>query len=205
MFTFKTQNKHDEQPSFGNMLKPGFYNAQIVGVKAETSQTGNPQLKLTVEIADGHSSVQVTEWMTLTQKAAWKIERWMAACGYEFGAGQQIDVNGRTFAGKRLVVLTYMTPGKELSSDGTEKLFVSILRVMRPQDCPCIGALEPEEYPTYGLAADGTDIHRARAAAPKNNGWNATPAPAASKPAPKGWNRGQNAAYQYPEEDDLGF
>lgn len=204
MFTFKTQNEHDKQPSFGALLRPGFYNAKIVGVVAETSQAGNPQLKLTVEVYASNTTLQLTEWMTLTQKSAWKIERWMAAVGYEFGKGQQVDVDERTFAGKRLVVLTYMTPGKEPNSDGTEKLFVSIMRAMRPQDCPCIGELQPEEYATYGLAPDGTDIHRPRAKAPQANNWN-KPVAAASKPAPKGWSTGRNTNYNYTEEDNLGF
>lgn len=205
MFTFKAQNKFDEQPSFGSSLKPGFYNAQIVKVDAETSQAGNPQLKLTVEITNGNTFIQITEWLTLTQRAAWKIERWLAACGYQFAAGEQIDINQNTFLGRRCVVLTYMTPGKETNADGSEKLFVSILRAVRPEDAPCLGPLELDEYPTYGLAADGTDAHRARAKAPaQQSGWGAKPAPQPARQQ-NGWSRGRNTNYDYPEEDDLGF
>lgn len=196
MFTFTTQNKYDEIPAFGSKLQPGFYNAQIVKVDACTSQNGNEQLKLTVEVTDRDVFIQVTEYLTLTQKSVWKLERWLAACGYEFRKGEQIVINPATFLGRRLVVLTYMTPGKELNNDGSEKLFVSILRVMRPQDCPALGELEPQEYQRYGLAPDGTDLHRARPQTPM------------SKRAPNiqqnKWS-GRPADYNYPEEDDLGF
>lgn len=162
----------------------GIYAGTIVDVQERTSKNGNPMLVLTLDVdAGGGRSIEVAEYVPLTERTAWKVERWLAACGHVFDEGQEVTLEPRMLLGRRPMVLTYNEPGQKDAS----KLYMRILAALTLAEVKYKGPLKPEDLRQYGLNADGT-------MAGENGTQKATNAPK-SKPA--------TATFE--EDDDLGF
>jgi hypothetical protein len=179
MFKFKTRNSSNEQKmTAAGHVPAGIYAAAIVDVQERTSKSGNPMLVLTLDVdAGGGRTIEVTEYVPLTERTAWKVERWLAACGHVFDEGQEVTLEPRMLLGRKPMVLTYNEPGQKDSS----KLYMRILAALTLGEVKHKGPLSPAELREYGLTADGT---LAGASAPQQK---------------------KQAAPTFDEDDDLGF
>ena len=66
-------------------LPEGTYDLQIMVVEQGTSQKGNPQLKISCEVASGEKEGRkVTLWYSLVKNSAWKLKRLLVATGAPF-------------------------------------------------------------------------------------------------------------------------
>jgi hypothetical protein len=74
-------------------LPEGTYDLQIMAVEQGTSQKGNPQLKISCEVASGEKEGRkVTLWYSLVKQSAWKLKRLLVATGapYEESDGGKL-------------------------------------------------------------------------------------------------------------------
>ena len=127
--------------------------AKILAVEPMCSKSGRDMLKLTVEVDTcGPKCLEVTDYLILHSDFAWKIEQYLAAIGRQFGAGENVTIDQRTFLGGKFVALTYNEPGQK----NPGRLYLKIHAAMRPQDASHMGALTPDELEYYGLNHDGT-------------------------------------------------
>ena len=69
-------------------LPEGTYDLQIMAVEQGTSQKGNPQLKISCEVASGEKEGRkVTMWYSLVKQSAWKLKRLLVATGAPYEEG----------------------------------------------------------------------------------------------------------------------
>lgn len=185
MFKFRTKNSSNEQKmTAAGHVPAGIYAAAIVDVQERTSKNGNPMLVLTLDVKpEAGRSIEVAEYIPLTERTAWKVERWLAACGHVFDEGQEVTLEPRMLLGRKPMVLTYNEPGQKDAS----KLYMRILAALTLAEVKYKGPLKPEELRQYGLNEDGT-------MGGESSTQKATPTPK-SKPAPA----------TFEEDDDLGF
>lgn len=84
-------------------LEPGIYHFRVVPeiefsagnysrTEEETSQAGNPQIKLALMVGDGAGQVKVVERLTFTEKAAWRVSSFLKAAGVYPGAGVSLNL-----------------------------------------------------------------------------------------------------------------
>lgn len=153
-FVFKTQYAHDAQPTdAAQSYSPGFYPAKIVESEEKYSKSGKPMLQLKLEVDPGGiKTLDITEYLLLEAKSSWKIEQYLAAIGVQFGQGQDVSVDARTFLGGRLYILTCNEPGQK----NPDRLYMKPMKAFRKQDIPHEGALTDAELEHWGLNADGT-------------------------------------------------
>jgi hypothetical protein len=83
-------------------LEPGEYQFRVVPeiefgagnyarTEEDTSQNGNPQIKLALVVGNQNEQVKVIERLTFTDKAAWRISSFLKAAGVYPGSG--VDLN----------------------------------------------------------------------------------------------------------------
>ena len=180
MFKFRTKNSSTEQKmTAAGSIPAGIYPAVIVDVQERTSKAGNPMLVLTVDVKpEAGRSIEVAEYIPLTERSAWKVERWLAACGHTFREGEEVTLEPGMLLGKKPLVLTYNEPGQKDSS----KLYMRILAALTLGEVKHKGPLNPAELREYGLTSVGTLAG------------SAAPAPQKKPAAPT-----------FDEDDDLGF
>lgn len=153
-FQFRTQYGWDEQPKEPSMTTPpGYYPAKIVAAEEKYSKSGKLMLQLKLEIDTGGSrTVDVNEYLLLDSTAPWKVEQYLAAIGYQFSAGQDVNISANTFLGGRLYVLTYNEPGQK----NPDRLYIKPLKAFRSQDVKQPGPLPIDQLELWGLNPDGT-------------------------------------------------
>lgn len=159
MITFVT--KHDSAYEPGATLEPGFYNALVLEYGERVSAAGQPMvvLELAVYEKEGHEArhlhVPGKFFVTYQPKAQdpwWKFAKAAAACGNRFAAGQEVTLEPRMFAGKRVAVRTSLTP----KNNGG--FFMSVDDLLARDKVPHYGALAPEEYAKYQLDVHGVNV-----------------------------------------------
>lgn len=221
-FQFRTQYGWDEQPKEPSMTTPpGYYPAKIVAAEEKYSKSGKPMLQLKLEVDTGGArTVDVNEYLLLDSTAPWKVEQYLAAIGYQFSAGQDVNISANTFLGGRLYVLTYNEPGQK----NPDRLYIKPLKAFRSQDVQQPGPLPVDQLELWGLNPDGTrkgsrEEQRANAqpwqhpVPPQNTGWGQpTPHEQAKsngympqpvyQQQPTGYQQGQGAPAPMPNEED---
>ena len=220
-FQFKTQYGWDEQPKEPSMTTPpGYYPAKIVAAEEKYSKSGKPMLQLKLEVdAGGTRTVDVNEYLLLDSTAPWKVEQYLAAIGFQFSAGQDVNISANTFLGGQLYVLTYNEPGQK----NPDRLYIKPLKAFRTQDVQQPGPLPADQLEVWGLNSDGTrkgsrDEQRANAQPwqqqPQQQGGWGQPTPhqqaksngympqPAYQQQPAGYQQGQGAPAPMPNEDD---
>jgi hypothetical protein len=107
-------------------VKPDFYEVEIRTAIEKNSERGNPMIKLTCGIImpDGSNGPEVWEYLTFTEKAAWKIDQVLAAIGNAVIIGEEVDVEPEQLVGKRGVCLI----GEEAGSENPDHKFNKIER-----------------------------------------------------------------------------
>jgi hypothetical protein len=76
-------------------LPVGAFDFRILGVEAKTSSTGNPQLKVNMEvIGPTHASKKATLWLTATAKSYWSVEQVFEALGIDKAETGEVDEDG---------------------------------------------------------------------------------------------------------------
>jgi hypothetical protein len=84
MAILEFDNSEDKGGAF-TPLPEGTYDLQIMAVEQGTSQKGNPQLKISCEVASGEKEGRkVTLWYSLVKNSAWKLKRLLVATGAPF-------------------------------------------------------------------------------------------------------------------------
>ena len=221
-FQFRTQYGWDEQPKEPSQsTPPGYYPAKIVAAEEKYSKSGKPMLQLKLEVDTGGArTVDVNEYLLLDSTAPWKVEQYLAAIGYQFSAGQDVNISTNTFLGGRLYVLTYNEPGQK----NPDRLYIKPLKAFRSQDVKQPGPLPIDQLELWGLNPDGTrrgsrEEQRANAqpwqhpVPPQNTGWGQpTPHEQAKsngympqpvyQQQPAGDQQGQGAPAPMPNEED---
>ena len=221
-FQFRTQYGWDEQPKEPSQsTPPGYYPAKIVAAEEKYSKSGKPMLQLKLEVDTGGArTVDVNEYLLLDSTAPWKVEQYLAAIGYQFSAGQDVNISTNTFLGGRLYVLTYNEPGQK----NPDRLYIKPLKAFRSQDVKQPGPLPIDQLELWGLNPDGTrrgsrEEQRANAqpwqhpVPPQNTGWGQpTPHEQAKsngympqpvyQQQPAGYQQGQGAPAPMPNEED---
>ena len=154
MFKFTTKYSSTEQKlTGGGTIPAGVYSSKIVEVTEKESKAGNPMLVLTLEVDPVKGrTVDVAEYLLLNERSAWKIERWLAACGHTFGAGQEVTLSKDMLLGKKPMVATYYEP----SSKNPSQLYLRILTPLTLNEVTKKGPMDAEMLESFGLRADGT-------------------------------------------------
>lgn len=187
------------------ILPAGYYRAEITSAdEGFNKYNGKPALtlRLRVRAEDAAYDVKATLW--LTEKALWRVEQLLAAAGWNFSQGQEIDVNASDLIGRSVGLATCLNRG---SQGG---LFPDVMRFLRPEALAYTGAFGPEDREYYKLAADGTKADTQPVAAerqPVSYQQPQQPRPAQQK---KAWNAyekpSRTASYEELEEqDDIPF
>lgn len=76
-------------------LPTGTFDFRISSVELKTSSTGNPQLKVNMEvIGPTHVSKKATLWLTATEKSYWAVEQVFDSLGIDKTETSEEDENG---------------------------------------------------------------------------------------------------------------
>ena len=88
----------NEEPSGGfQVYEPGTYTMEVLDFEKGTSSKGNPQMKVSLAIKDADLlGKPYTEWLSLTEQAAWKVKAFFWACGAQLPK-VDLDMNGELF------------------------------------------------------------------------------------------------------------
>lgn len=212
MFKLTTRNSYDNQAIGGNQTTPpGFYPAKILAVEPMRSRSGRDMLKLTIEVdSGGVRCLEVTDYLILHSDFAWKIEQYLAAVGCQFGAGEEVTIEPRTFLGGKFIAITCNEPGMK----NPDRLYLKVYHAVRPQDAPHMGELTPDELRHYGLNSDGTQARSEQRAVaqqqqPQNDPWrnqnsmgNGQQQNWGHQPQ-NGWQQGRGQQQQQPPADNM--
>ena len=156
-----TRNSSDDQGGLPAALVPGYYKAVIMSAAVGYPRhSEKPALSLMLDVVlegDLHRKVEVHLW--ISPKALWRIEQLLAAAGWRFRGGEEINFNPGDLLNRRVGILTC----RRRSNQG--HLFTEVMRFMRLEDLPHEGALTEDERAYFALEADGT---RAGASLPAN-------------------------------------
>lgn len=72
--------------------EPGNYPVKVASAKADTSQAGNPVVKIQFTVTDGSYKGKLFASLNYTGKAAWKLRKFLKAWGYQVeGANFKLD------------------------------------------------------------------------------------------------------------------
>lgn len=136
--------------------KAGVYPAEIVGTEVKTSKAGNPMCVCALVLPDG---TQVQHFVTLTDKAAFKVQELMESMGYKCKAGERITFDTDAIIGKSCWVEVHNTR----SDKGN--LFPRVERCLVParvKGLPKEGRVfGPQDLQERGLDADGVALESA--------------------------------------------
>lgn len=101
------------EPRETYFVEPGKYEVEITKGIEKTSQAGNPMIKLTcrVKLADGTDGPEISEHLTFTAKAAWKIDQVRQALGQAVVPGEDVTIEAEDFVGMSAWVILGEEPG----------------------------------------------------------------------------------------------
>lgn len=87
------------EPRETYFVEPGKYQVEITNGVEKISQAGNPMIKLTcrVKLPDGTNGPEISEHLTFTAKAAWKIDQVRQALGQAVVPGEDPHHRSRGF------------------------------------------------------------------------------------------------------------
>ncbi len=76
------------------LVEPGEYELRLIDAKESMSQAGNEMLELThrIILPDGSEGPKVYDRLVFTEKAMWRVDQYVAACGKHPGEGQTLDL-----------------------------------------------------------------------------------------------------------------
>ncbi len=135
-------------------VPPGTYDIEVVSATETTSKAGNEMIVLNCQIVlpSGRPGPEVSEFLTFTKKAGWKIDLVRAACGMAVVPGETVDVEPKHFEGATAVVEVGEKPGDK----NPETMFNTIERWLLLDEVP-------EEFAKGGKASKGKSATHAKA------------------------------------------
>lgn len=76
------------------LVEPGEYELRLIDAKESMSQAGNEMLELAhrIMMPDGTEGPKVYDRLVFTEKAMWRVDQYVAACGKHPGEGQTFDL-----------------------------------------------------------------------------------------------------------------
>ena len=81
---------------------PGTYEAEVLDAKEYTSRSGNPTLKLRLELEAVEDGRIFNEWLSLQDKMMWQVEKMLNSMG--FVTEDDVDIDAETLIGRRCKV-----------------------------------------------------------------------------------------------------
>lgn len=92
MPTYLTAKPTEGAGSF--LVEPGEYELRVIDARESQSQAGNDMIELThrIMLPDGTEGPKVYDRLVFTEKAMWRVDQFVAACGKHPGEGQQFDL-----------------------------------------------------------------------------------------------------------------
>ncbi len=101
------------EPRETYFVEPGKYQVEITNGVEKISQAGNPMIKLTcrVKLPDGTNGPEISEHLTFTAKAAWKIDQVRQALGQAVVPGEDLTIEAEDFVGMSAWVVLGEEPG----------------------------------------------------------------------------------------------
>lgn len=97
MPTFKTS-----KPEHTEFYVPaGDYRLRVVEAKDDTSKSGNDTIELLLQVIkdDGSKGPKLYDYLTFTEKAFWRVDHFLQACGKHPGEGKDISINAKDVVG----------------------------------------------------------------------------------------------------------
>jgi hypothetical protein len=113
-------------------VPPGTYDIEVVKATETTSKAGNEMIVLNCQIVlpGGRPGPEVSEFLTFTKKAGWKIDLVRAACGMAVVPGETVDVEPKHFEAAKATVEIGEKPGEK----NPETMFNTIERWLLPDE-----------------------------------------------------------------------
>lgn len=109
MFAYVPQSSGATQER--GFLPQGFYPASVIDLEEGTSKSGNAQLIVTLKAVGSTGFALVNEYLVNTERAVWKIDRFMAAIGRTPEPGKLTTI-GKDIIGSRLYVKIMVEHGE---------------------------------------------------------------------------------------------
>jgi hypothetical protein len=97
-------------------VEPGFYKVSIEdAILTFAKSSGNEMIKLAVRVIlpNGQDGPLCNEYLTFSEKAAWKIDQCRAAIGEEISEGEEACVEPEDFLGKEAVCYIDKEQGRD--------------------------------------------------------------------------------------------
>lgn len=76
------------------VVEPGEYELRLIDARESVSKAGNEMIELThrIMLPDGTEGPKVFDRLVFTEKAMWRVDQYVAACGKHPGEGQSLDL-----------------------------------------------------------------------------------------------------------------
>lgn len=91
------------------LIPPGEYLIGVTAAEERTSKNGHPQIALDLEILEGELKGRgVKDWLTVTERAMWRVKQVLVAVGYPIATSGETDVQApKLIGGKARIVIKH--------------------------------------------------------------------------------------------------
>ncbi len=87
------------------LIPPGEYLVGVTAAEEKTSKNGHPQIALDLEILEGELKGRgVKDWVTVTERAMWRVKQVLTAIGYPIAAVGDTDVQASKMIGGKAII-----------------------------------------------------------------------------------------------------
>ena len=87
------------------LIPPGEYLVGVTAAEEKTSKNGYPQVALDLEILEGElKSRGVKDWLTVTERAMWRVKQVLVAIGYPGAESGELDLQAPKMIGGKAVI-----------------------------------------------------------------------------------------------------
>jgi len=87
------------------LIPPGEYLIGVTAAEEKTSKNGHPQVALDLEILEGELKGRgVKDWVTVTERAMWRVKQVLMAIGYPIAASGEVDLDASKMIGGKAII-----------------------------------------------------------------------------------------------------
>ena len=111
------------------LLEEGIHTAFLFNLEEKMSASGNPMLVATYKIAKGQDKYEVTDYMVLTEKALFRVKRFLEGFGIAVPKGA-IEFNPDELIGQEVQI---EVEHEKVMREGKERTYLRVKNVIKRQ------------------------------------------------------------------------
>ena len=111
------------------LLEEGIHTAFLFNLEEKMSKTGNPMLVATYKIAKGQDKYEITDYMALTEKALFRVKRFLEGFGITVPKGS-LEFNPDELVGQEVQI---EVEHEKVMREGKERTYLRVKNVIKKE------------------------------------------------------------------------